>query len=191
MRSQTPIYGQDYKAGQVYFVFDDMSIISNGIAWFEYRLEFLKVKNKVSHCGIVCGENQGIAALTKGIGYEDLNSYFSNPHKHIFFREPYLLDGFGPDHIVRWCKNNIGKKYDFRLFIACAIVNSTVGKWLSERIRFEILRCFDAKDRYICSEFVTAALYYNRFYHNDNFRLMPSEILMSGIFKDFKYPIET
>ena len=187
MKNKMPVYGKDYVAGDVYFVWTDKSFLSAGIAWFEYREEFLKVKNKVSHCGIVVGVGKGISAQPQGIDYEDLDEIIKNENKHIFFREPTMLWSYGSKKIINYAKNQIGRKYDYGLFLGFAVINSTIGKLFTEKFKRKILNLFNSKSRLICSEFAAECLFYGGLSYYHYFKIMPSELMDLCVFKKLKY----
>jgi hypothetical protein len=186
MINKKPVYGVDYKPGQVYFTYTDHSFISVGIAWFQYRSEFLKAKDKVSHCGIVIAEGQGISAQPQGIDYEDLNAIFDNPDKHIFFREPIMLDCWGASKTIEYAKTKIGIKYDFGLFIGFAIVNSTIGKLFTDNFKKKILDIFGSDAKLLCSEYASESLFYGGLSYYSNFKITPYEFVDLIIFKKIK-----
>lgn len=190
MKSVNPVFGKDYIPGDVYFVWTDNSFLSHGIAWFEYRSEFLKVKNKVSHCGIVCGDGKGIAAQPGGVDYEYLNAIFNNPHKHIFFREPCMLQAYSAQATINYAKNQIGRKYDYGLFLGMAVANSFVSKFFTENFRKKILDVFDSKRKVVCSELVAECLFYGHLSYYKYFKLMPSELAALCIFKKLKIIVD-
>lgn len=190
MKSVKPVFGVDYVAGDVYFVWTDKSFLSVGIAWFEYRSEFLSAKNKVSHCGIVIGDGKGISAQPQGVDYEDLNKIFDDPNKHIFFREPTMLSAWTADKTVKYAENQLGRKYDYGLFAAFALANSTAGKLFSEKMKRKILDFFDSKTKVVCSELACECLYFGGLSYYKYFKLMPSELADLIIFKKLKNIID-
>jgi len=186
MKSVKPVYGKDYMAGDVYFVWTDRSFLSLGIAWFEYRSEFLTAKEKVSHCGIVVGEGKGISAQPQGIDYEDLYAIFDDSDKHVFFREPLMLQAYSAEATVRYAENQLGRKYDYGLFCAFALVNSSFGKLFTDKFKKRILNFFNSDEKLVCSEFAAECLFYGGLSYYKHFQIMPSELADLIIFKKIK-----
>lgn len=182
-----PEYGKNYKAGQIYFTYQINSPISQGISWFSYKDMPIAPIERVSHCGLCIGEGQGISAQPHGIDYEDLNEIFNDPYRRIIFREPLLLDIMGADNIAAEAKKYIGKKYDFCGVFGFTIVNSWLGrKVLNERWRKEILRFFNALNRFWCSEFIMKLLHDCLFTNDKDFNVTPKEVFYHKCMKEWK-----
>lgn len=156
-----PIFKQNYKCGYVFFTARPGGFIHEGISYFidddsNDNVEW-------SHCGIVVGENAGVeATFDEGVHYVNLDKYFSSNDTRIVFKEPRALEDTGSIFAKRYAKKKVGEKlkYDFKLILGMMIVNSFVGKkCFSENFKKKIMRFFNSKNRYICSELVMEILY--------------------------------
>ena len=181
-----PVYGQNYRAGQIYLTRQDGNFISDGIAWFEYKTGGTPELEKFTHCGIVIDWMNGISAQPEGVNYENLIDIFNDPHRRIVFVEPKLLDTLGSYPLVMGMIQKIGIRYDWKLACGFAVVNSWLGRKLSERIRKEILRWFDCLNRVVCSEVVAQVLYEKNYCYDPNTKKMPNEIAKCGCIKPWK-----
>ena len=133
--------------------------------------------HNIAHTGLVFNQYVGIAALaTKGIGYESLQNYIDDPYIKIVFREPKLLDNLGVLTIRRIAETYIGTKYDFRLILGFMIANSLLFRWLTtKKFKDRILKFFDDKKKFICSEFGLFLCKSALFTYDSNYRITPIE----------------
>lgn len=181
-----PIYGINYRAGQIYCCYEIGSTISGGISWFSYKTGDTPELEKISHVGVCIGEGRGVSAQPQGIDIENLNNIFNDPKRRIFFVEPVLLDTLGAEPLVQGIINRIGEKYDWKLILGFGIVNSWFGKMLSDRIKAEILRIFNCKGRAVCSEVLAQELYNKGYCKDKNTIKLPREIVECGCVKKWK-----
>ena len=163
LKSETPIYGKNYRIGYIGFQFTSDSLLSNGVAYFARWDRMSDIR--VSHCFVVVGANQGCEALAdkNKVSLSDLSPRFNDPHCLVFFRQPrgWTL-GIGAD-IAKTAKGCVGDRYDRSLIAGHLAVNL----WLVRRLmskgshrQFEdwFLKKCDSKEEWICSELCAYAL---------------------------------
>lgn len=161
LRSVAPRYGANFAAGWSFASFRDDSQISEGIAWFT-RWDQLRLL-PISHVGCVAGQESVIEAVRgKGVVETPLESYFNDPHAHIFFRKPI---GWTPElgrRIVSMVRTQLGARYDTSLIKAHLAVGTFFGHWISklsaDALELWLCRLFNASDAWICSELMVWAM---------------------------------
>lgn len=185
-----PTYGKDYKAGQIYFTYTIDSAISEGVTWFTCKdVSKIDELKKVSHCGIVLDENNGIAALAEknAFTYQNLPELIRNPKTRIFFKEPKRLDELGVDFLFRTAIHYKDMKYNYRLATGFAVVNSWLGrKLLNEADKINLLEKFNKRNTLLCSQAVMQITYITHFHNDCNFLRTPYEVLCHKMFKEWK-----
>jgi len=181
-----PVFGTNYRSGQIYLTYDIGNAISIGISWFEYKSGGTPDIEKVSHCGVVISERFGVSAQPRGVDLENLIDIFNDPHRRIVFIEPVLLDTLGALALTQGMYSRIGTKYDWRLIAGFGIVNSWLGRKLPERVQKEILRWFDCKGRVVCSEVICQELYKGGYCTDSNTRKTPEEMATCKCIKKWK-----
>lgn len=189
LKSIPNVYGKTYRKGQSFFTFKDNNLISIGIAF--YTKGNKPLWNTWSHTGKVVGENLGIESSNGKVHLVDLTKYFDDPHCHISFREPYLLDKLGSEHFEDAAEKYLGTKYDYSLIIGQWIVNSKViGSLMSDKTKQRVLKEFNRRNKMICCEYayqVDADYGYcpETFIRND-FLWTPETYWQAGYFKQLK-----
>lgn len=149
-----PKYGQNYRAGHIFFTYRPGNFVAGGITWFT-RFERLG-EIKVSHVGIVTGPDDCIEALASGVKQSNLTKYFTDPTLQIFFREPRVFNKPLVRRFIKSAETREGKGYGYALIVGNAIANSAIGRLFG--FRKWILKAFDSENQEICSEFVAAAM---------------------------------
>lgn len=172
-----PKFKANYDIGDIYFTRVRGDFISDGIAYFEYGFSGEEV-DEWTHCGVCVSETVGIGAhLVGGIQEEDLGKMFKDRRTRITFMRPVLFRYKNPNDLVSVMVRRLGEKYDWNLIVGLLIVNSWFGKrYLSDRIKKEILRIFNASGRAICSEVLAEELYHVGLCFDSFFRKTPAEL---------------
>jgi hypothetical protein len=157
--SVKPEYGVNYKEGYIGFTFDDDSFLSTGIAWFTNWERGVNpdVPNiPISHVFVVTGPDECVEAYVPKVRITKLSNYFTDPHKHIFFRKPINLDDSIAKGITDTAKSEVGKSYDYFLIIGHIISDSFIGRALDNLskgwFRKFCSEVFDTRQGFICSE---------------------------------------
>ena len=163
MGVQTAVYGDDYRAGCLYFTYIDDDFISEGISHFT-RDERGKEVPKVSHVGLVVGPGKGIGAhIKKGVQFENLQEYISRADMNIYFKQPKNLVSIDVRPMVDEAVKRIGERYDTKLIAGLAICESLLGRFIDAltkgKFSKKILEKYDNPDAVICSEFVQELLF--------------------------------
>ena len=86
----TPVWGENYTAGDIGFQFVDNSFISEGIVYFTGWEAMSKIK--VSHSFVIKGPDVCTEALAQGVVDSPLMPRFKDPHIHVVIRRPIGLD---------------------------------------------------------------------------------------------------
>jgi hypothetical protein len=183
-----PVFGKNYKEGQVYFVYSTKEPYSKGISFFTYNKEERNnIVGTPTHCGICIGENTGIAALDDGVIFEDLGKIFQDKNKRIFFREPILFDEETRNLILTYCKYLLGIEYDWKLAAGIGICNTTLVRTLLSPVKIKkLLQKFNSEDKLICSEFVMYVMYHAEVTTDNDFLRTPREVFEHRMFKEWK-----
>ena len=151
-----PKFNKNYKAGQVYFTHHLLNPIAMGISWYSREDNERESDLPVSHCGICVGDGIGIESkFPGGVQEYQLYRYFTDPFTRIFFKEPKMLYLHGP-YFLSLCWDAIDSyHYDWCILIGHFLVGSFLGRMvLTESMKQRVLKIFDVKDRFDCSEFV-------------------------------------
>ena len=117
-----PQYRRDYKAGDIFFSYNNESIISKGIALFtsEDRVS----SESISHCGIIVGKNLCIEADEK-LGYVVISNfkekYLEQKHKTVMIKRPVCFSGRYPLNAIMHSYAMVGRKYNYRGILRAAI----------------------------------------------------------------------
>ena len=150
-----PVFGVNYKAGYIGFVYYGDWITSRGIAYFTRWARMSEVK--VSHCFVVACKNDVIEALMKpGVVVDHISKYFEDPHCQVFFRKPHGWNQDLADAIVYTAAGQVGDKYDLSLIVTQALQGTFLGKAINKLFKGKpdefLSRLSDDADRWICSE---------------------------------------
>lgn len=183
-----PVYGENYRAGQVYFMYNTKEPYSRGISFFTYNKK--ERDNEVgipTHCGICIDEGIGISALDNGVDFEDLDKAFKDPNKRVFFREPKIFDEETVNQIVSLSKLLIGVEYDWKLATGIAVCNLNLVKAILSPMKIKkLLKKFDSDGKLICSEFVMYVMFNSEATMDDDFLRTPHEVFDHRMFKEWK-----
>ena len=185
-----PEFNVNYRSGQLYFTGRDGDPIHEGITWFTYTGDYRAIPKfeQFSHVGICIGEGKGIEATPDlGVVYCNLNDRFNDKNCRIIFREPVKLDELGSDPLILEAESFKGSKYDLKLFLGFALVNSWLArKTLSDNVKSNVLDWFDAKGRVLCSEYVMRCLINGKYTDDTNTRITPRELFFHACLKELK-----
>lgn len=182
-----PVYGVNYKAGQIYCCYTIGHPVSLGISHFSYKDSDTPDFEKISHVGVCVNAQQGISAQPHGVDYEDLISIFDDPKRRIFFIEPKLLDLYGAEPLIRGMENHLGEKYDWKLIAGFGIVNSYISRWFfTENFKNRILNRFDNEHKKVCSEVVSKVLYEKGYCTKETCTKVPRELAECSCIKPWK-----
>jgi hypothetical protein len=158
--SAVPVFGVNYEAGYIGFVFEDDSFISAGIAWFT-RWDRGNLP-PVSHTLIVTGKNACVEADAPGVLRANLTQYFAAPHAHIFFRKPRDFSAAMAGIICQEAFSHVGDKYDFALIASDAVAASFLGHWLNRWTNNwpnrSLSWLLDSRGAEVCSELAAMCL---------------------------------
>jgi len=148
-----PQYGVTYKQGYVFFT-NTGDFVSNGVAYFESWRRMGDIK--VSHVGIVTGDNEGVEAHIKtGVARCKLDKYVGGKNK-IFFRKPRYWSPDMGARIADAAEAQIGQAYDTSLIVGRFLAGTKLGALLNRITRGAVDRyvskLFDAEYKKICSE---------------------------------------
>lgn len=158
---QVPEYGVNYGKGYIGFVYNDNSIISQGIAYFTKWDDLYHIP--VNHALIVEDEDTCVEALMiKGIQRNSLKSYFDDPHAHIFFRKPNELNTLIADEISGTAQKEVGAGYANGLIINDIIRGTLLGHIIDDLSHDMLFDCLSErmsqKGAFICSQLAAYAL---------------------------------
>lgn len=197
----TPIYGIDYKKGDIGFVrrIKTRTIIDLGIEYFT-RKQRQKTNGLIgSHAIIVKDASTCIEAVrTKGGVIEtNLNCYLKYGNFEVIFRTPKDMTEEMADEIVRNAEKEEGKKYAINLILLNVLRNSLLGHLVDKGTNYKsfdnLSSLFHSNKRaFICSELVSNCLQKvdKWAYHNKDILtrkssgITPQELLDSKIFED-------
>ena len=158
---QLPQYGVNYNKGYIGFVYNDTSLISQGIVYFTKWDDLYNVPG--NHALIVEDETNCIEAMmTKGIQRNPLKDYFENPHTHIFFRKPNDLNNIVAEQISEAASKEIGAGYANGLIINDALRGTLLGHIIDDLTHdalFDFLsQMMCKKGSFICSQLAAYSL---------------------------------
>jgi hypothetical protein len=146
-----PVYGKHYREGYFGFSFTRNSLVSNGIA----LATNLDVKSgfEWSHVFIVESQDTILEATSPRVCRSPLSKYTCDIHTEVAFRRPRHWSPTFAEHLISECRRDIGLEYDTPLLAAHLINKLTFGL-----LKRRIARLFDAKRKWICSEWAAAKL---------------------------------
>ena len=162
MGVQTAVYGDDYRAGDAFFIHRHGEFINEGIGYYTDD-ERKEGDPEVSHVGFVVGPGLGVGAhIQNGLQIENIQEYIRSPDVSIYFKRLKQPNPKDPidlkkmvDEIMRDEKEGI--KYDKKLIFGLWVTRTKLGRYLNKKTngRFNnyILGKYDNPSLIICSEY--------------------------------------
>ena len=190
-----PVYGINYKAGYLYFLFRHEHPLIPGVSWIPddpafqpwQQLDFFEV-------GLCTGQNRAIKADPKhGVSFCDLDPLFNDPQNGIIFRKPKKMEQKGEKPLLEEAIRFVGTTFDFKLFLTHSLAYSSLFKnILPEKIKNEFLRFFHTKGRNLSSEFIMHCLIRSSYSDSSLVKVTPQELFSDSCLKELKpcFPVK-
>ena len=178
----------DFRKGTFLFTQIIGEPISDGISKVS-SFEYATKEFKPSHVLIVLGWNTGFEShLLTGVKKCSLHKYIDNPKCRVVPRQIKDWSEDKADGFLRTIYKYRGSPYDLKLIFGLFLTN-TIGILLNEKVNDAILRKFDAKGKYICTELVIDAANRSRYFtHWESTHQSPVELFYNS--KNFTDPVD-